>query len=119
MRVEDIREGEIEEMREVFGACGDDFGDLTGLVQRGHHAPWALRRHAMYEQMVDEPGWPQRAYMRSVPWSIAYPDEPPCDEGEEQVIWEDCHRETPGAVPVTVLRFSTAAPVRPLLPMVR
>lgn len=106
MKLEYLKDGDIVPMVTLGGACALDGGDeVMGLVQRGHHAPWDLRRFAEDEVYVDagEAPWPKRTYMREMPWSILYPDDPPCDRGEESIIWEPCNRSTAGAVPVTYL----------------
>lgn len=98
---------EIEYLASASSACALDNqdGDLLGIFQKGHHPPWELRRYAVWEEFVDEPGWPKREYWQDIPWSILYPEEGPCDNGPEQIIFETCKRDTPGAYPVTVLRF--------------
>ncbi len=90
-------------MVEIYGACGDDFGELIALFQRGHHPPWELRREAQGE-MTDwgDPGWPKRAYWQEVPYSLMYPDSEPCN-GEEAILFEKCAKDAVGAFPVTVL----------------
>ena len=101
MNLEDLLDGEITTMGEVLSACGDDFGDTTALVQKGHHPPWALRREAWWEYEAD--AWPRRVYMRSMPYGLLYPDEPPCGDGEEAIIWQRCARTASGAVAMMVL----------------
>lgn len=109
MKLEELRDGQIETMVSLGAACALDIdGDVLGLVQRGHHAPWEIRRLAEAEHGYGFglwPTWPKRTYMRDVPWSIEYPDDPPCDRGEESIIWEECKRTDAGAIAVTVLRF--------------
>lgn len=108
MRLADLKDGEIEIMGELDGACDLDVDGLMGIVQKGHHAPWGIRRYAVYECLVDSEfdcPWPRKTYMRDMPWSLKYPDEPPCDRGPESVIWEPCKRTDAGAIPVTVIRF--------------
>lgn len=103
MRLEDLKDGEITTMANIVDACGIEFGDTTALVQRGHHPPWALRHEALWEHDVE--AWPRRVYMRSMPWSLLHPDEPPCQSGEEPIVWERCKRDTPGAIPMMILEL--------------
>ena len=106
MELEELRDGEIVPMGTISSVCAlDDIdGDLLALIQRGHHPPWRLQRAALWEY-TDNPGWPRRTYMRSVPWSFVYPDDPPCDRGPESILWMPCKRTDVGAVPVTVLKL--------------
>ena len=109
MKLADLGDGEMWPLVSLGAACAIDIdGNVQGVVQRGHHAPWSIKRYAESEHGHGyglAPEWPKRTYMRDVPWSLMYPDEPPCDDGEESVIWEECKRTTPGAIPMTVLRF--------------
>lgn len=99
--LEELVDGQIEMMVALDGACElDSGGDLIGLVQRGHHPPWAIRRYARDECDEWEPKWPERTYMRSMPWSLLYPDEPPCTSGPEAILWMRCKRTDGGALPV-------------------
>ncbi len=104
MMLEELQDGEITVMTSIDGACAlDGDGEVTGIVQRGHHPPWGIRREALEHTGYEDPGWPRRVYMRSMPYSLMYPDEPPCDRGEEAILWQRCKKDDAGALPVTVL----------------
>ncbi len=97
--------GEVETLVAV-GACAvDDSGDAMAIFERGHVPPWNLRRVFVEEWDPDEPLWPTREWWREVPWSIMYPDDPPCDGGEESIVLDPCRRSDVGAFPVTVIHF--------------
>mgnify|MGYP003396290617 CR=1 FL=1 len=102
--LEELKDGQIEVMSAIDSACElDADGDITGVVQRGHHAPWRIREAALEYTGDEDPGWPRRQYMRSMPYSLLYPDEPPCDRGPEAILWMRCKRTDAGAIPVTLL----------------
>lgn len=99
--LEELKDGEIVDIIAMDGACElDADGDIIGVVQRGHHAPWALRRYMVGEHGEYDPKWPVRTYMRSMPYSLLHPDEPPCDRGPEAILWLACRRTDSGAIPV-------------------
>lgn len=90
------------------GPCSiDEGGEIMGIFWRGHHPPWGLRREAdelLYGGQAEHPAWPRREWWQEVPWSLAYPGEPPCEEGgEESILYLPCKRADVGAFPVTVL----------------
>ncbi len=92
----------------TVGACAidDPADELQAIFWRGHHPPWGLRREAeefLYGGQGEEPGWPRREWWQEVPYSLVYPDEPPCDGGEESILFIPCKRAGVGAFAVTVL----------------
>ncbi len=95
---------EIEYLMHV-GACALDVGDEMAFFQRGHLPPWELRAFSRSECPGDgDDDWPKHEWWRDVPYSIEYPDEPPCS-GEESLLYVPCAKDAAGAWPVTVLRL--------------
>ncbi len=93
----------IEHLATVLGACSEDVGEEMGYYQLGHHSPWELRRYSEVESPYwGDPGWPRREWWQEMPYSLKYPDEPPCT-GEESILYVTCAKDAVGAFPVTVL----------------
>ncbi|CAB4166867.1 hypothetical protein UFOVP1383_16 [uncultured Caudovirales phage] len=92
-------------------ACSLNEDEPFGAYVLGHDRAlgWALRELVIGDMLDgarwDAP-WPRRIYWRDVPWSIAYPDEPPCENGaEESITFERCAKDKPGAYAVTVIEW--------------
>lgn len=93
---------EPEHLVEIDGACAfDTSGEVLAVFERGHQSPWNLRE--WYRTEYGEDVWPKREWWREVPWSIEYPDDPPCGDGEESILYVPCKRTDAGAFPVLVV----------------
>ena len=95
----------IEMLVSTNAACAlDNDGEVIGIFELGHVPPWALRQYDWAEYAGGE-SWPTREWWRDVPYSIQYPDDPPCDGGEESILFIPCKKTDAGAYPVTVIYF--------------
>lgn len=104
---------DIENMTEVSGACAFDVGDVMGFTAKGHF-PKLLFAYAVAEsgyrdmslwELEDELHFITHTWGRLVPYSLMYPDEPPCGQGPEAEIWEWSITPRRGFDPITRMEW--------------